>query len=149
MIQIVEGDILSSNEHIVAQQVNCRGVMGAGLAKQIRNKYPIVYDEYNNLCNRFSNKNNLLGQVQFIKVDRNQIVANIFGQLDFGRGKVYTDYDALRKGLLEIKEQASVLDYSVAIPYGIGCGLAGGNWEFVYKMIDEVFADYEVTIYRL
>ncbi|RAP14807.1 hypothetical protein HS9_00130 [Bacillus velezensis] len=38
---------------------------------------------------------------------------------------------------------------SITLPYGIGCGLAGGNWNDVNKMIESIFEDYEVTIYKL
>lgn len=41
-IEIIEGNILDYKEDIIVQQVNCRGVMGSGLAKQIMNKYPSV-----------------------------------------------------------------------------------------------------------
>lgn len=30
----------------------------------------------------------------------------------------------------------------VAIPYGLGCGLAGGNWNIVYEIIARQFEDY-------
>lgn len=32
---------------------------------------------------------------------------------------------------------------------GIGCGIANGNWNEVYKIVDEVFSNYKVTLYRL
>jgi hypothetical protein len=35
---------------------------------------------------------------------------------------------------------------SIAIPYGIGCGLADGDWTIVSIMIEEVFGDYGITI---
>ena len=38
MVKYIKGDILNVTEGIVVQQVNCKGVMGAGLAKQIRDK---------------------------------------------------------------------------------------------------------------
>lgn len=59
MIKIVKGDILQASEDIIGHQVNCQGVMGAGLAKQIRNKYPHVYDEYRKLCSSTENKYSL------------------------------------------------------------------------------------------
>lgn len=37
---VIRGDILQSDADIIVQQVNCRGVMGAGLAKQIASQYP-------------------------------------------------------------------------------------------------------------
>ena len=46
MINIVKGNILNATEDIICQQVNCKGVMGAGLAKQIKEKYPEVFESY-------------------------------------------------------------------------------------------------------
>lgn len=51
----VIGDILTPVENpddlvVVCHQVNCMGVMGAGLAKQVRNRYPGVYRAYKELC---------------------------------------------------------------------------------------------------
>lgn len=47
-MKIIYGDILDITEGIICQQVNCMGVMGSGLAKQIKYKYPRVYYEYSN-----------------------------------------------------------------------------------------------------
>lgn len=72
----------------------------------------------------------------------------------YGRGKQHTDYDALRSGLKGVFESvvwttSSLCGYSIAIPYGIGCGLAGGEWRVVRPMIDEIFQNYDVSIYKL
>ena len=69
----------------------------------------------------------LLGKVQIVNVAPDKQVANIFGQLDFGRNshKKYTDYTALTNGR------------------------ANGDWAVVSKMIEIYFGDIAVTIYRL
>lgn len=45
-IKHVKGDILATptrnEDTVICHQVNCCGVMGAGLAKQIRDKWPVV-----------------------------------------------------------------------------------------------------------
>lgn len=46
MIKIVNRDIILANEQIIAHQVNCKGVMGSGVAKSIKTAYPEVYNEY-------------------------------------------------------------------------------------------------------
>ncbi|WP_406590240.1 hypothetical protein [Bacillus atrophaeus] len=46
MIKIVKGNIIDATEDIIVQQVNCKGVMGAGLAKSILKKYPNLKSEY-------------------------------------------------------------------------------------------------------
>lgn len=45
-IKIIEGNILDCDKDIIVQQVNCQGVMGGGLAKQILMRYPEVPKEY-------------------------------------------------------------------------------------------------------
>lgn len=46
MITYRNGDLLKSNCNIICHQVNCQGVMGAGIAKQIRLTYPSVFKAY-------------------------------------------------------------------------------------------------------
>ena len=88
------GDILSPNtswhEVIVCHQVNCRGVMGAGLAKQIRNLFPMLFAEYQNQCAR-SSPEELLGKTFYYDVNNhgyNYTIANIYGQVNYGHGIV-------------------------------------------------------------
>ena len=61
MVRYIDGDILSEPKQgeriIICQQVNCAGVMGAGLAKQIRAKYPVVYSEYQKYIYELTAKN--------------------------------------------------------------------------------------------
>ncbi|PAD84952.1 Appr-1-p processing protein [Niallia circulans] len=152
MIKIVKGNILDAREDLICHQVNCKGVMGAGLAKQIRNKYPVVFEKYKNLCNSHVDK--LLGSTQYVDVSDGKVVVNMFAQDGYGRGKRQTDYDALRLCLESIHytvtSNNTVLNgKSVALPYQIGCGLAGGDWDIVYKMIKEILGDIELTIYKL
>ncbi|PLR72243.1 macro domain-containing protein [Bacillus sp. UMB0728] len=148
MIRIVEGNILNAPENIIGHQVNCQGVMGAGLAKQIRNKYPEVYTNYIEFINECGKKA-LLGRMQLVTCGENKWVANLFGQSSYGRQKlVYTHYGALENAFRHLRSIAKEHDLSVALPFGIGCGLAGGDWEEVYAIIDEVFNNYEVVLYK-
>lgn len=150
MITIVKGDILEASENIIGHQVNCQGVMGAGLAKQIRNKYPIVYKRYKDECDSV-HPMILLGRTQFVPIGERKVVANLYGQLNYGRkeGIRYTDYLGLYNALKSLRESAEASDITIALPYGIGCGLAGGEWDKVYKMIEAVFEGYHVTLYQL
>lgn len=150
MIKIVKGNILDTTKDIICHQVNCMGVMGSGLAKQIRNKYPEVYPSYIKYCKgcKDNDPKNLLGEVQTIPCSDGKIIANLFGQYRYGRDKQYTDYNALKTSLEGILQVAKMFNNTIAIPYNLGCGLAGGDWNIVYKIIEEVFEDYDVTIYK-
>lgn len=129
-MRCVLGDILNIREGIIVHQVNCRRVMGAGLAKKIRELYPEHYMDFMSMAPA-------LGKVFTTKVEKNLYIAGIYGQDRYGRDGCYTDYDALRRGLKRIRVIAQQLELDVYIPYGIGCGLAGGDWNIVYKMIEE------------
>ena len=150
MIQIRKGNILDASENIICHQVNCKGVMGAGLALQIRDEYPEVYEEYLEWCNNV-NSSKLLGRCQIVMHDKYRYIANLYGQLNFGRNHCYTNYNALRSAFLELLDYAQTYNFSIAIPYSIGCGLAGGDWSIVYEMIQDIFDIYDndVVIYRL
>ena len=104
MIKTIVGDILDATEEITCHQVNCRGVMGAGVAKTLCTRWPIIKKTYIRYCRRFENQNELLGHVLPVEVEPNKTVLNIFGQLDYGRDKYrkYTDYVALTKAFDEI-----------------------------------------------
>lgn len=157
MINIVKGNILDAIEDIIVQQVNCKGVMGAGLAKSILNKYPNVKKEYQSFRSFNLNKGltdkDLLGLVNYVRVSDGKVIANVFGQVNIKKNHfdktVYTKTEALTRGLKEVKELSKQLNKSVAIPYGIGCGLAGGDWNIISEIIDSIFSDYKVTIYKL
>lgn len=158
MITFIDDDILKSECMIICHQTNCKGKMGAGIAKQIRQQYPKVYDEYVKFCK--DNYKNLLGRCQIVNLSISnnlKFCANLFGQNGYGYGEKYTDYEALRCALNELKDNCytllkTVCDVTIGIPYNIGCGLAGGDWNTVFKIIEDIFKDEEhihVKIYKL
>ncbi|MGG1652306.1 macro domain-containing protein [Paenibacillus sp. NRS-1775] len=147
MIKIVEGNLLDATEDIIGHQVNCKGVMGSGVAKQLNEKYSNLFYEYKGYLS--IDKSSTLGSCQFVRVgNSNKIVANIFGQDGYGYGKQFTDLKALISGLVELKEFAVTNKCSVVLPYKIGSDRGGANWNEVYKIIENVFSDYEVILYR-
>jgi len=123
-------DILSVKVGIIGHQVNMQGIMGAGLAKQIADIYPVVYEKY---IEDYQNRK--LGDVLTVAINQRLVIANIFGQENIGTDEVQTDYGALADGFLLLNQYAQVTNLPVYLPEGIGCGLAGGNWETVKPLI--------------
>lgn len=146
MIKHIKCDIFESGADVICHQVNCQGVMGSGIAKQVREKYPKNYEGYCMMCKEFE-PSELLGKVFCGKVSDKFTIANLFAQEKFGYdGKCYTDYDALYKCLQSVVNHKE--HKIIAIPYLMGCHRGGGDWNVVYKMIEEVFgnSDCEVLI---
>ena len=150
MIVVKEGNIFNGNEKIICHQTNCLGIMGGGIALQVRNRYPEVYKKYSELCSLYKDRTErLMGNVQFVETNDGKIIANCFGQNGIGNG-VQTDYNDLYECLKSVKTYAEEHLVTVSIPYNIGCGLAGGDWNIVSSMIEEIFGDSDVpcTIYQ-
>ena len=138
MIEI-KGNILDVQQGFVCHQVNCQGVMGAGLAKGIRLKWPRVYNDYMSAFQRGDLK---LGQVVFTTIAANKLyIANLCGQHDYGSPSIkrpWTDYDSLSQCLSKVEDWRKVVGEGklpVYIPYKIGCGLGGGDWSVVEGII--------------
>lgn len=160
-ITVVHGNILKAPEQVICQQVNCKGVMGSGLAKQIRAKWPKVYDEYKKDLATYDRLslmsgtrdviNYALGKSLFVQVEPNKWIANLYGQDGYGRtpGIVYTNIKALTSALVSTREQAERMQLrSVAIPAGIGSGLGGANKEEILQIIHNVFNGFYTTLYE-
>lgn len=99
MIKVVKGNLLEAEEKYIIHQVNAQGVMGSGVAKSIKAKWYQAFEDYKTLCDR--NKglklctSELLGYAQFVKVDNDKTVINLFGQDRYGLDKRNTNYIAL------------------------------------------------------
>lgn len=149
-VQIIRGDLLEADADIICHQVNCLGVMGAGVAKQIADKWPYVKKEYVKFCNS-KKKQNLLGEIQLVAAnggfqqEGDPLILNIFGQFYYGHDGVYTDYSALTKAFRKMNQLYK--GKTIAFPYGFGCGLAGGDWQDVEPMLVRLLPDCDVKIY--
>ena len=140
MITIKVGNILNCEEDIICHQVNVGGFMGGGLARQLADQYPGLEETYAKYCKEHNNRFiDLCGDVFYYKDDK--IIGNIFSQKE----NFDTSYLNMEIALRQIKNYAKTYNLSVCIPYGIGCGIANGEWDKVYKII----FDYDIALYKL
>lgn len=148
MIEEIVGNLLDSNTKYIAHQTSCMILEScSGVAKSIFNKYPYA--------NCYDNKH-IPGTIEVCGNEDHRLVINIFSQYYPGKANNSNDSELLRKQwfhncLLEISKIEG-LD-SIAFPYMIGCGLAGGNWTWYYKQLNG-FSDYvaskaKVFLYKL
>ena len=168
----VIGNLLESDCDYICHQVNCQGKMNSGIAKSIREKWPVVYNNYITKYNETEKyliaacggyevcpdvSEVLLGDIQLVGLwdnyyatDFHQSVINMFAQQHFGYdGRRYTSYDAFWSCLGKIKDIVPA-GKKIGFPGYIGCVRGGANWNVIYEMINQVLAeDYEVYIYFL
>lgn len=142
MIEIKQGNLFDAPTGYICHQVNCRGVMGKGVAKTFKEKYPEAFTRYNWFCNNYTART-LLGKIMVYK---NTIC--MFAQDDYRGQKRNTNYIAFDDCCSKIKEVVSPNDI-INMPYGIGCGLGGGDWEKIFNILLEQFKDYSVILWKL
>lgn len=139
MIHEHKGNLLHVQKGIIVHGCNALGVMGSGVAYQVRQIWPGAYSVYRKEYERAGLK---VGDVLPYRPRDGLVVANAITQEHFGRDPdtVYVDYDGVRACFEKIKVLALALDLPVHFPL-IGCGLANGDWEIVSGIIDECIPD--------
>jgi hypothetical protein len=133
-------DILDISQGIIAHQVNCQRVAGAGLAFQIAKKYPEWYKH-------FKNVDPYLGLADLYNVNSKLKIASLYGQDEYGYGKRFTNYHALELCLEKLHNM--IENNVVYFPYKMGCGLGGGEWMIVKQIIEIYFKPNEYKIVAL
>ena len=151
-VYIAEGDLLKSDCNAIAHQANCFGKMGAGIARQIRLRYPEAYEADLNFRLPVGSRERL-GHYSWCWVDGgSRLVANLYGQYGYGPGR-HTDYDAFETALSRLVETLILIQpqlnvkYKLGLPFGIGAGLAGGNWTQIFSIIRRVSGLHSFPIY--
>lgn len=151
MVNYVKGNLLDSNCDYICHQVNCQGVMGSGIARQIRERWPRVYESYKHYVDYHNKRGeDLLGKILISNISQPTRVINMFSQDMYGYdGNRYTSYDAFAHCLSEIDLHVTN-GRSIGFPKNIGCGLGGGNWKVISALIEEILGPtHDVYIYEL
>lgn len=142
----VDGDLLASDCDIIMHQANCQSVMNAGIAKSIRQKYPDAF-----LVDKADPRSpeERLGGYTSVTEDGRTIV-NLYGQFGYGRGENYTNYGALEHALYTFLSTVEGTP-KIGLPYNMGCGLAGGDWNVVESILKRITqtTDHKFYIYKL
>ncbi len=148
-IEYIHGDILASKERVIIHGCNAQGVMGAGIAKAIKEKYPKAFQRYRDEHGTIGLK---VGDcIPCFDYLPNRIILNAITQEHYGspRGYPYVSYEALAKifKLIDSSKGEETQDGArIAMPK-IGAGLAGGDWEVIEKIIEESFVRLQPVVY--
>ena len=161
MITEIKADILdlinksSENKalNVFVHQCNAHNNLGKGIAKAISTAYPEVARADN--ATQAGDKSKL-GTYSYARVKENVVVANAYGQYNYGwlnpldsTGR-QTDYIALQKALTAIRDDfanESTQPVAFYLPRAIGSGLAKGNYNTIRNILEEVFKDHELVLF--
>lgn len=137
MILKKQGNILGNTSGIIVHGCNAQGVMGSGLAKQIKEMYPAAYATYKQQ-ELFSGLK--LGSYTSVQphIHQELFIVNMITQNRYGKdGKKYVSYDAIDEGFTKLfaaLETKGMQNLTVRFP-AIGAGLGGGNLDVILSII--------------
>lgn len=146
MLIYKNGDLLKSDCTVIMHQANCFSVMGAGIAKAIADKYEEAYLADKGLELTPEDR---LGKYS-IAYENGITIVNLYGQFNFGAG-LKTNYEmlenAIDKFFTDYKEDNKVNLSKIGVPYKLGCGLAGGDWNIVKSILERQSCKHSLDIY--
>ncbi|MBR3244543.1 MAG: macro domain-containing protein [Parasporobacterium sp.] len=140
MIKYIVGDIFESPAQVVVNTVNTVGVMGKGIAKEYKTRYPEMFQLYQQAC---KTKRLSIGKLMLWYGDDRWVLN--FPTKEHWRGKSKIEY--IEKGLQEFCDKYA--DYnivSVAFPK-LGCGNGGLDWKDVKKLMEKYLCPLPIDIY--
>lgn len=143
----IKGDALKvfeeSHSAVLVHQVNCQGVMGGGIAKQIKDKYPRHFKDYEVCINQFG-ADVMFGECVFTTIDPYHAITGLFSQFNYGTETRHTNYAAFAKSITTLLSADDAHDYDIIIPKYIGCGLGGGDWAIIEQILLDVESMYGI-----
>lgn len=128
---------IGKGHKIIVHVCNDIGKWGKGFVLAISRRWKAPETQYRAAFAKADKP--VLGDVQFVPVDKDITVANLIGQYGVARSSSKTApvrYDAIRQGLEKIATFAKKHHASVHMPR-IGCGLAGGSWDRIEPLIND------------
>lgn len=150
-IEYVKGDLFSTEIQTIAHGCNAQGVMGSGVAKIIKERYPDAFKRYRN---QYEKQGVLkLGDIIVVPCEYNgkkKIIVNAITQEIFGRdGRRFVSYDAVSESMAKINHMFEVYGTSeVAMPQ-VGAGLGGGDWNVISAIIESELKNVKPYVYIL
>jgi O-acetyl-ADP-ribose deacetylase (regulator of RNase III) len=140
-----EGNLFDSDQRALGHGVNCKGMMGAGIAKGFRDLYEHNYEVYKEQCN----VRGLRPGGVLIVPSQGRYIVNLASQDEPGPD---ARYHWLYKSALEAVTQLQSIGVdSMALPL-VGCGIGGLRWPVVKAILTEIETttgfEFEVWTYK-
>jgi len=154
----------------IAHSCNCQNVMGGGIAKQIKGRYPQAFEadteRWSNEYNDGGNWRCQIGDYSKAEIKSNSVsggliflpnnkgrVYNLYTQSGYSTKSRQVNYEYFWQALKNMQEDLLFIQHEtgeqqvLGLPYGISCGLAGGNWGIIKAMIEDIFVDSLIKTY--
>lgn len=145
MINYIKGDATSpigEGKKVIAHITNDIGGWGAGFVLALSKKWKEPEEAYRVVAKRYLDKNEYLplGDVQFVQVEKDIVVANMIAQ---HKTRSTTTkpirYDAVKECLKKVNQYCIDNNAELHAPK-FGAGLAGGDWNIIEDIINSTMS---------
>lgn len=144
---------------IIVHGCNSHGVMGSGIAAEVKRRFPEAFNLYRQHCEQYGLGNEtLLGTcpawtnaTASIDVSKDLVVINAITQLNYGRlpNTKYVSYKAVKECFDNIAVVCKTLGADgIHFPL-IGAGLGGGDWAVISSIISDSMRGFNQTLWIL
>lgn len=148
-IEYRSGDLFSTDIELILHGCNSKGVMGSGVAKIVRERFPGAYVAYQLWCS----KGFRLGQYLAVP-ERGKVIINAVTQQEYGKVAVqlgpnpvrYVSYDAVAEIMHSLNK--AYTGSTIAMPT-IGAALGGGDWSVISAIIESELKTVQAVVYQL
>lgn len=171
LLELKEQNILAATEDYIVHQCCCTACKPHGLSATLATTFP--HSNIYALRRPIKQGLNFARSEDQPKAGTTMIVGNgtteryvaaLFGQVAMGKPGRYNSgglpdssedrqkYFKLALDDLAKQIQTTATKASLAFPYRVGCGLAGGNWEIYSAMLESYAAEhplFKIVLYRL
>lgn len=144
-----EGNIFDSEAPVIGHGVNTQGLMDSGIAAQVKESFPSVFEAYSQVCEfgGLVGGTALVLQASEEESDTPLWIANIASQVEPGEN---AELKLLEDGLYDTVEQMRDMGlFHLALPK-IGAGIGGLDWDTVLDAIEseaEVNPDFTIEVW--
>lgn len=143
IISMYNDDITTSEVEAIVNPVNCVGVMGKGIALQIKQRYPITFEQYKKACWKRQVKT---GEMFVHKTKTDESPNYIINFPTKQHWKNSSKIEYIKQGLKDLVKVIKREEIrTVAIP-ALGCGNGGLKWSVVKPLIVKAMEGLDVDV---
>ena len=140
MLKYVEGDLFSSPAQVLVNTVNTVGVMGKGIALEFKKRYPEMFLQYKEQCDKHKL---VIGKLMLWYEPDHWLLQ--FPTKEHWRNPSKLEY--IEKGLMAfVRKYADYNISSIAFPK-LGCGNGELDWNDVKPLMEKYLKDLPIDVY--
>lgn len=140
----IKGDLIKLTKDgyfdLIVHGCNCFNNWGAGIALTMKSAFPEAWEVDRNTIKGYNSK---LGKYTQYQYPSGLIVLNMYTQYRPGLNPLEQNYEAIRSCFSKLAQEYP--DRKIGIP-AIGSGLAGGDFDTIWNVIEEETKDLDITM---